>query len=225
MAKKSWLESERLEVIAAILLAIVSLTTALGAWRINAIGSNADDLGHTGLIEAIKKQTSSNEDWRKLYEEAAYARDYSIYLAGVEVMESSQDAYLTAQAVSLRQYMLPNLQLLSSPLGTETKYLKPDGSYDLSKRIADLGAESPDLSNLDPQASFDLSKNYNSQKLWESIGLLLLALSLVWLTMAEISHKTLKVATLLLGLGIYLFGVFWFVAIEGYFMLIRGGLS
>jgi len=224
MAKKSWLDSTRLEMIAAILIAIVSLTTALGAWRINAVGSNADDTNHTGLIEAVKKQSSANEDWRKVFEEASYGRDYSIYLAGVEVMESSGDSNQSAQAVNLRKYLLPNLQLLSAPLGTESKYLNPDGSFDLDKRLADLEADAPDLAKLNPQATFDLARIYFSQKRWESIGLLLLAFSLVWLTLAEIGRSRLKVFTILIGLGVYFLGCFWMVAVEVLFYLKRGGL-
>lgn len=215
----------RLELILAFLIALVSLTTALVIWRINVIGSTADDTVHLGLINAIKKQTSANEDWRKVYEEASYARDYSIYLAGVQAMENSGDAAMVSQAATLRQYMLPNLQLLSSPLGTESKYLRSDTSYDLEKRFTDLEADNVELSKLDPQATFDQADSYYSQKRWVSVSLILLAVSLLWLTLAEISKKWMTTVSLLLGIGIYLVGVFWFVAVEAFFMISRGGLS
>ncbi|OGN84467.1 MAG: hypothetical protein A2X27_10560 [Chloroflexi bacterium GWD2_49_16] len=223
MEKKSWFDSGRLEVIVAILIALVSLTTALVVWRINVVGSNSDDIVHTGLIDAIKKQTYANEDWRKLYEEATYARDYSIYLAGVRAMENSENTAQSAQAANLRQYLLPSLQLLSSPLGTESKYLKADGSYDLDKRYADLEGDTTEFSTLDPQGKFDLAKSYFSQKRWESIGLILLAVSLLWLTLSEITSKWMTSVTLLLGLGIYMAGLIWFIAVEGLFFLSRGG--
>lgn len=223
MVKKSWFEPDRLEVIVAILIALVSMTTALVVWRINVIGSSSDDIVHAGLIDAIKKQTYANEDWRKLYEEATYARDYSIYLAGVKAMENSGDATQSAQAANLRQYLLPSLQLLSSPLGTESKYLKSDGSYDLEKRFANLEGEITELSMLDPQSKFDLAKGYFSQKRWESISLILLAISLLWLTLSEISSKWITSVTLLLGLGVYLAGSIWFIAVEVFFFISRGG--
>jgi len=224
MTTNKWLDRSRLEIIVAFLIALVSLTTALVVWRINVIGSNSGDIIHLGLINAIKKQTSANEDWRKVYEEASYARDYSIYLAGVVAMEKSGDPTQTAQAVNLRQYLLPSLQLLSSPLGTDTKYLKPDGNYDLEKRFADLEKDNQELFKLDPQATLDQAKNYFSQKRWESISLILLAISLLWLTLAEISSKWMTTVTLLLGIGIFLAGVFWFVAVESFFYVSLGGL-
>jgi hypothetical protein len=208
------LNTGRLELILAFLIALVSLTTALVVWRINVIGSNADDIVHLGLINAIKK----------VYEEASYARDYSIYLAGVQAMENSGDAAMAAQAVTLRQYMLPNLQLLSSPLGTESKYLRSDSSYDLEKRFTDLEADNVELSKLDPQATFDQADSYYSQKRWVSVSLILLAVSLLWLTLAEISKKWMTTVSLLLGIGIYLAGVFWLVAVEAFFLLSRGGI-
>lgn len=225
MSIEKQLETGRLQLALAFLIAVVSLTTALVVWRINAIGSNADDIVRQGLINAIKKQTSANEDWRKVYEEASYARDYSIYLAGVQVMENSGDAAMASQAGTLRQFMLPNLQLLSSPLGTEAKYLKPDGSYDLEKRFTDLEAENLELSKLDPQATFDLANSYYSHKRWISVSLILLAISLMWLTLAEISKKWLTSVSLLLGIGIYLAGVVWLIGVEVIFFVSRGGLS
>ena len=224
MANEDVSKQEKLEVIAAILIAVVSMATALVVWRINGVGSSSDDIVHTGLINAIKQQSYNNENWRKLYDEAAYARDYAIYLAGVQAMETSGDAAQSAQAANLRQYLLPSLQVLSSPLGTEDKYMKGDGSYDLDKRLADLEADTPELASLNPQEKFDLAKSYFSQKRWESIGLVLLSISLLWLTFSEISSKWMTSLSLLLGSVVFVAGLLWFVAVEAFFFISRGGV-
>jgi hypothetical protein len=224
MTEKNWFKTNKMEVIVAILIAIVSMATALVVWRINVVGSSSDDIVHMGLINAIKEQTYDNENWRLLYEEASYARDYSIYLAGVQVMEESGDAALSAQAANLRQYLLPSLQIISAPLGTEAKYLKTNGSYDLEKRLSDLEADIPELSTLDPQQKFDLAKSYYSQKRWESIGFVLLTFSLLWLTFTEISSKWMSSVSLLLGVGVFLTGLIWFIAVEAFFFMARGGV-
>ena len=96
-------KSNRLELVIAFLIAIVSLTTALAAWRTNAVGSKAGDATRQGLIDAVKKQATTNEDWRRLYEEAGYAQSYAVTLAGVEAMEASGDPVAAAQAVNLRE--------------------------------------------------------------------------------------------------------------------------
>ena len=67
-------ESPRLDIIIAIVIAVVSVTTAFAAWRASMVSSAAGDAIRQGLIDALKKQASTNEGWRKMYEEAGYAQ-------------------------------------------------------------------------------------------------------------------------------------------------------
>jgi len=213
----------RLDLVIAFLIAIVSLTTALAAWRTNAVGSAAGDATRQGLIDAVKKQAAANEDWRKLYEEAAYAQSYAVTLAGVEAMEASRDTTAAAQAANMRQYLLPSIIKLSDPLGTDPKYQLKDGTYDLAMRFADIEAESPDLMKLDPQVSFALAGWYNSEQRWLMLGTVLLAISLLWLALSELGGSRMRLGTLGIGVIIYLFGLAWFFFIEALFFFLRGG--
>jgi hypothetical protein len=215
--------TNRLELIIAFLIAIVSLTTALAAWRTNAVGSKAGDATRQGLIDTVKKQTASNENWRKLFEEAGYAQSYAVTLAGVEAMEGSGDATAAAQAVNMRQYLLTGIVKLSDPLGTDPKYQLEDGTYDLEMRYADLEAGAPDLAALDPQASFTLADQYNSEQRWLMLGTVLLALSLFWLALSEVGGSRLRLGTLGIGVIIYLIGLAWFFFVEVLFLILRGG--
>jgi hypothetical protein len=217
-------ESPRLDILIAIVIAVVSATTALAAWRANMVSSAAGDAIRQGLIDAVKKQASANEDWRRTYEEAGYAQTYAVTLAQVEAFEKSEDTSAQAQAKNMRQYLLPNLQLLSEPLSTDEKYLKSDGTYDLDKRFADLEAQSPDLAALDPQASFALSDSYSAEQRWLTVGVVLLAISLFWLALSQLSAKRSRLITLVVGLGIYLFGLAWFALVEIIFFSLRGGV-
>jgi hypothetical protein len=223
MAKKP-LDESRMDIWNAILIAVVSLTTALVAWRTNVVGSSADDKTHQGLVDQVKKQASANESWRKVYEEAAYGRDYSIYLAGVQALENSGDDTAQAQAVNLRQYLLPNLQLLSAPLGSEVKYLKRDGTYDLEQRFADLENEASEIKSLDPAATFERADNYFAEQRWLTVSAVLLAVSLFWLAMAEIGGQRFRKIIMFIGGGVYLFAASWFVVVEAIFVLTRGGV-
>src|SRR5512141_2668697 len=127
MALKKGLVAERLGIVIALLIALVSLITALAAWRRNVVGSSAADANRQGLIDALKKGAGQNEDWRKVYEEAGYATGFAIESAAADAMDVSKDETLKAAAKNLRQYLLPSMQLLSEPLGTQEKYLKSDG--------------------------------------------------------------------------------------------------
>jgi ABC-type amino acid transport substrate-binding protein len=222
--EKKWLNPERLDVALAVLIALVSLTTALAAWRTSVVGSSAADANRQGIIDAIKKGTGQNESWRKVYEEGGYATGFSIESAAADAMDASGDKTYHATAKNLRQYLLPSLQLLSEPLGTQEKYVKLDGTFDLEKRFADLEAESPDIQSLNPAASFDLADKYSSEQRWLTIGTVLLAISLFWLGMAEILADRARTVNLLIGLGVYLFGVVFLLIIEAVALLGRGGV-
>jgi hypothetical protein len=224
MTEKQRFDPARMDVMIAVLIALVSLTTALAAWRTNIVGSSAADANRQGLIDALKKGAGQNEDWRKVYEEAGYASSFAIESAAADAMETSKDETLKAASKNLRQYLLPSLQLLSEPLGTQAKYLKPDGTFDIEKRFADLEADAPDLLALDPTASFELADKYSAEQRWLTIGTVLLAISLFWLGLAEILSERGRAVNLTLGVGVYLLGLLFFLIVEAVFILGRGGV-
>jgi hypothetical protein len=215
--------SNRLELVIAFLIAIVSLTTAVAAWRTNAVGSKAGDATRLGLIDTVRQQTAANENWRKLYEEAGYAQSYAVTLAGVEAMEASGDTTAAAQAANMREYLLPGIVQLANPLATDPRYELDDGTYDLELRFADLQEDSADMTSLDPQASFTLSDQYGSEQRWLMLGTVLLALSLFWLALSQVGGSRLRLGTLGIGVIIYLIGLAWFFFVEILFFFLRGG--
>jgi hypothetical protein len=217
-------ESPRLDIFIAIVIAIVSATTAFAAWRASMVNSAAGDAVRQGLIDAVKQQTSASEDWRRTYELAGHAQTYAVTLAQVQAFEISNEETAQAQAKNMRQYLLPNLQLLGDPLTTDEKYLKSDGTYDLDLLFTNLEAASPDLAKLDPQASFKLSDQYSSEQRWLTVGVILLAISLFWLALSQLSMKRSRLVTFAIGMGIYLFGLIWFGLVEIIFYFVRGGV-
>src|SRR6185503_4241674 len=102
MTEKKRFDPARMDVMIAILIALVSLTTALAAWRTNVVGSSAADANRQGLSDALKKGAAQNEDWRKVYEEARYASQFAIETAAADAMDASKDKSLTAASRNLR---------------------------------------------------------------------------------------------------------------------------
>ena len=224
MGLKKWFEPERLEVLIAILIALVSLATSLAAWRTNVVGSSAADANRQGLIDTLKKTASQNENWRTVYQEAGFARDYVIASAAADAMDASGDVSQQYAAATQRQYLLPGMQLLSEPLGTQEKYQKRDGTFDLERRFNDVEAETPDLASLDPQASFDLAGQYSSEQRWLTVGTVLLVLSLFWFGISELTKGRMRIINMIVGLVIYLFGIAFLVIVEfAFIVVVRGG--
>jgi hypothetical protein len=220
MKRSNWFTS-RFEIVNAILIAVVSLTTAFAVWRTNVVGSNAADESRKGLIDAVKKQAFDNENFRKVYEEAGFAYQFSVKQAEVEALEASEDPVVQDQAANIRQYLLPNMQLLGQPLATDEKYQNTDETYDLQKRLADM--QSAEESQLDPTASFARADSFFSQQRWLVVGSVILAVSLFWLALAEVSSERLRGWEFTLGLGIYLLGILCFVCVELIFFFMRRG--
>lgn len=220
MKRSNWFTS-RFEIVNAILIAVVSLTTAFAVWRTNVVGSNAADESRKGLIDAVKKQAFDNENFRKVYEEAGFAYQFSVKQAEVEALEASDDPVVQDQAANIRQYLLPNMQLFGQPLATDEKYQNTDETYDLQKRLADM--QSAEESQLDPTASFARADSFFSQQRWLVVGSVFLALSLFWLALAEVSSERLRGWQFTLGLGIFLLGILWFAGVELIFFFMRRG--
>ncbi|HEX7541723.1 MAG TPA: hypothetical protein VF352_06300 [Anaerolineales bacterium] len=217
-------KNNRLEVWIAVLIALVSLTTALAAWRTTSLGSKAGDLIYQGLLDAVKHQAAANEDWRQAYEEAGYARDYLITLDGLIVQENSTDPASQEHAAQLRTYLLPGMKSLATPLGTDPSYLTPDGWLNVQKRFDQLEAQSSDLSSLDPLASFSLADTYYAEQRWLVVGTILIAISLFWLGLSQLSHLRSRILILVLGVMVYGIGLVWSLGVEAVFFILRAGV-
>jgi hypothetical protein len=215
----------RLEIMIAILIAVVSTTVALVTWRTTAVSSSAGEASRMGMLDTIKKQAFFNETWRQVYQEAGYAGTYAVYTAEIEALETSDDPTLASQAANLRLYMLPNLELLAGSLVTDSDFANPDGSYNLEKRFTSLESADLTMRNLDPQTSFQLADRYYSEQRWLTVTLVLLATSLFWLALAEIGGKRLRALTLILGGGVFGLALLHLAVVEVYFVLVAGGAA
>jgi len=216
--------NNHLEVWIAVLIAVVSLTTALATWRAASLGSKAGDLISQGLLDAVKRQAAANEDWRRAYQEAGYARDYLITLDGLGVLENSTDPASQEHAAQLRTYLLPGMMSLATPLGTDPAYITPQGWLNVQKRFDELEAQSPDLSSLDPLAAFSLADTYYAEQRWLVVGTILIALSLFWLGLSQISHLRSRILVLVLGAFVFGIGLVWSLGVEVVFFIIKSGV-
>jgi len=179
--------SSRSDLIVAAAIAIISIATALLAWRASVLGSSAGEESRTGLMDAIKLQAYTSEARRLLFQEAEFAFEHAAYVAELDAMTASADAGLRAQSVTLRQYVLPQMAQLS-PL-TNAKYARTDGTLDYEKRLTELKAEQPQIARLQPSESFARANNLFIQQRITIWSAALLAFSLFCLAVAEITSN------------------------------------
>lgn len=219
--------NERLEVVIAILIALVSLTTALVTWRTTNLGSRAGDLSYQGLLDAGRRQQSSSENWRTAYEEASYARQYLVALAGVYIRGNSPDPVQRLYANELGADLLPSLQGLGDPIATDTSYITPEGWLDVQKLFDEMEARDAQIDGLvppDPLLAFHLGDTYFNEQRWLVVGTVLIAVSLFWLGLSQITRLRMRTLILVLGILLYGIGLVWSLGVELAFFIQRGGV-
>src|SRR3990172_2518335 len=194
------------EIVIALSIAVVSITTAVVAGRASAVGSAAGDAARRGLIDAIRQQAAMSEDWRVGDQEAASQ-------AALEVMAASDAPAEQAKADEVAQNLLPSLAQLS-PFVTEPRYRRDDGSLDLELRFQDLEAETPNLAALSPEGSFREADRRLSEQRWLTLGSVLLVISLFWVTLAEIARGRARVGAFAIGSIVYALSLASLVAVE-----------
>lgn len=215
--------NDRLDLVVAFSIALVSISAALVVWRGSTVSSSAGDSSRKLIIDTVRQQAGANEDWRKTYQEAAFAQNYAAYAAQLKAMADSADKTTVAQADYLRQYLLPNLQQMA-PLAQDKAYLNRDGTFDLQHRFEDLQAENSDLASLDPQIWSKQAASYSAEQRWLTVDAILLTIALFWLSLAQISRARLRKITLAIGVLAYLGALAALGLIEVIYVVTRGAL-
>ena len=219
MANKARSIPISLETFVAVMLALATLATAIAAWRTNVVNSSASNYNREGLILAIKTTAAQGEDWRKVYQEAGYARDYLVEVAAVNTLETSGASQDSVVAGNLGQYLLPGLSSMASPMGTDPTYLQDDGTFDTQKRFLELENQDQSLVGIDPAASFKQAERSFQEQRFLMVGVVLMAISLFWLGLAEISPQRVKIITLVVGICGFLATLAYLGVVEGVFVV------
>lgn len=218
MPGQKWID-KNWELISAILIALVSFVTAFTVYLTTNAGSIASESNRQGMIEAIKLETFSNENWRKTYQEASSAFSYALASAEIQVLKNAADPNQKSRLDNYEKYLIPNLKQMAAPLVENQRYFKPDGTIDLQARFSDL-QNTPEINALDPKKFFNMAEIAYAEQRWLLIGSILLAFSLFWLTVSQIiSHR--RMPSFYTGCFFFLVGILWVII----YLLQTGGAS
>jgi hypothetical protein len=209
----------RFQTIVAILIAVVSVISAAVIWRASMAGSSASTADRQGMIDEIQYQAAYAQTVARLYEEARYASQHDSYQARVTALEDLDGAAAQKEAEWINQVVI-NLALFT-PLATEAKYRTSSGGLDLAARLDDIRAADADLRDLNPQQSFDAADQYYIEAQVLIAAVIVFAVALFFLTLAEITSHKLRFGLALAGVVIFLIGLGGALIGELYFMLSR----
>jgi len=211
--------SDRFQTIVAILIAIVSVVSAGVAWRASMAGSSGSSVDREGLDTTMRYEAAYALTVSALHQEARYAAQYTRYQARVDALESQDGPAARSEAEGVREIV--EVLALFTPLATDSDYHTSDGRLDLDRRLDDLRAADADLRDLDPQQEFDTADQFYTETLALVSIVVLFALSLFFLTLAEITRHKLRLGLAAVGVVIFIVGLGGVLVTELYFVLSR----
>jgi hypothetical protein len=194
---------ERFETVVAVLIALVTVATAVVVWRASLLSSEATGAERAGIIDTLKAQAATAENLAYLYQqEAELAQSHLLvqvqidYLRGQAAEFEAQAggtgvaAVLNAESDALT--MVAQAMASTTPLISDARYRRADGTLDFQARLADLAAETPDLAALDPTVSFATADGLDDRSLYLGGTLVVFALALFGLTLAQITRRRIR---------------------------------
>lgn len=214
------MKKEGFKTFTATMIALVTIVSAVAAWRAAAAASEASQADFNGLAASINAEEAHILNSISAYEHYQAFLTYTRYnelgyqLADEIDAADPNDSNLAAleQGKSDSWGIAYGLQYLFFP----SRYLRPDGSYDLQREMDELTADAERREDVKPDLHFTRS---DSQRLKSNLlisTLIFLGLALWMFTCAQIIERAIKYAfavagVLLLGasvLGIGLIELF-----------------
>ncbi len=202
-------KSPRFQTLIAVLIAMVTVTGAIVAWRAATIGSEADDAEREGLLSTIVRERvdATNRTW--LYNDLRTFALYTEYQALADRLAQDAQTYREAgdedEADRLAREA-ERYRLLSDNLRRFLfeGYITSEGTYDADAFLARRWAEAARKADLEPQDDLALADTLRLRAQRLVGGTIFLASALLLLTLAQISRSGLRYLFLAGGVTLYL---------------------
>jgi len=202
-------KSPRFQTLIAVLIAMVTVTGAIVAWRAATISSEADDAEREGLLSTIVRERvdATNRTW--LYNDLRTFALYTEYQTLADRLAQDAQAHREAgdedEADRLAQEA-ERYRLLSDNLRRFLfeGYITSEGTYDANAFLARRWAEAAREADLEPQDDLALADTLRLRAQRLVGGTIFLAAALLLLTLAQISRSGLRYLFLAGGVTLYL---------------------
>jgi uncharacterized Tic20 family protein len=222
--KKESFFSRHFETVVAVLIAIVTVSGAFVAWRSSTVGSGASDAERQGVLSSVSRERVQTDNRTRLYNELRIFATYTQYQEMASLLQ--QDAQKLAeagqdeQAESLLQEADSDKKLASSAYSflTYPQYVKEDDKgrkvYDVEgymQASLDIDARTQDLN---PDDDLQKADRLHLQEQWLVGIVIVLAVALLFFTLAEITRSFLRYIFVTIGLFAFLAAVVMGAVVE-----------
>lgn len=218
----------RIETVTSVLIAAVTVLTAAVVWRASVWSSEAADADRRGIINTLKDAAAQAEDLAYLYQqEADLAQSHVLLQAQIDYLRrragefaagadgAAVAAILNSEADAL--LLADQGTVAGASLVADSRYRREDGTFDLDLRLHDLAAENPDLAALDPRWNFAQADRLDDKALYLALTVIVLAVALTALTLAQITKRRIRWLFLVVGIAIAVAAVFAVAGLELFF--------
>lgn len=186
--------TDRLSGLIAVMIAIVSVLAALGAWRVAVATSNAGNADTDGLLAAVDREDAITEAYITLYGHLnAYSRavrDDAVAQALKSIQDSTTDQNLKAQLGQQRDELIyaANTNRFAIPQQYLDRNQNFDQERDVGETLADRALEKDTL----PEPHFAKANSERAKAEWLLLMLVLLGVAFVLLTLADAIKNRLR---------------------------------
>jgi len=202
--------SSRIETATSVLIAVVTVLTAAVLWRASVLSSEATDADRLGIINTLKAAAAKAQNLAYLYEqEADLATNHVLLQAQTDYLRRRADefaasadgaavaAILDSEADAL--LLADQGTVATTPLVSDPRYQRKDGTFDLDLRLQDIAAENADLAALDPGQDFAQADRLDDKALYLVLTVIIFGVALFALTLAQITRSRVRLLFLLAG--------------------------
>ena len=200
-----------METVPSVLIAVVTVLTAAVVWRVSVLSSEATGADRLGTINTLKAAAAKAENLAYLYQqEADLAQTHVLLRAQIDYLRRRADefaasadgaavaAILNSEADAL--LMADQGTVAITPLVADKRYRREDNTFDLDVRLQDIAAENPDLAALEPGQDFAQADRLDDKALYLALTVIIFALALFALTLAQITKR--RIRWLFLSVGV-----------------------
>ena len=192
----------RFEVFTSVMIAIVSICSALTAWRAAEASIAAGDADFNGFSSSIRAQEARIFNAIRAYE---HYRAFTTYLRydslGDNIVDTSQPE--AAREQSELWGLALGLQYTFFP----SRYLNPSGRYEVQREIDELWAESRALDDLNAAAHFASADIYREKGSLLTASLMVFAGSFFMFALSQAFENRIKYLFALAGVVLLLGGI------------------
>ncbi|MFL5804345.1 MAG: hypothetical protein ACJ8CR_21705 [Roseiflexaceae bacterium] len=193
-------QSQRLETIVAILIAIATVIGAVVAWRSSVADDGAGDADFAGLRASVRAEETRALNYVNGYENYGSYLNYRRYNDLGDLLEADAANADEQTASQLERQRADNHDLsLSSERLFPNKFLDRDGSYNLKRQLGEMWADAAKENDLNPDPQFVEAEQLRSKANWLLVAVTILAVALVFYTLVESFGKHMQYVMVALG--------------------------